>query len=150
MKISTFILINFIVAFLSDITLNDLSRAPLSNSHNLDTIKTLKIYFENKSILWAGVLAGLTIIFALVLLIVINKLLFKYWIPENWLDLLKFCILAFFIGYIVDIIIDKLNIFGNTLKPFYKKAGSGFWGAFAFVFSIVISFIIQKYLLPIL
>ena len=53
-------------------------------------------------------------------------------------------------GFISDIIIDKMNIFGNTLKPFYKLAGSGFWGGLAIAFSVVISYLIQIYLLPIL
>jgi hypothetical protein len=48
------------------------------------------------------------------------------------------------LGYSIDIIIDKLKIFGNDLDLYYKTAGAGLWGALAFVFSIIISYIIQK------
>jgi hypothetical protein len=37
-----------------------------------------------------------------------------------------------------------MKIFGNKLDRYYKELGAGFWGATAFVFSIVISYNIQK------
>jgi hypothetical protein len=62
----------------------------------------------------------------------------------------KFCVLAFIIGYILDIAIDKLKIFGNRLNTYYKALGAGLWGAIAFIFAIVISYFIQKTIIPLL
>ena len=148
MKSGTFILINFIVSFLSDVFLNDLSRKPLANRHNSKVIKSLTTYFNNKSIYASGIYAGFTIIFSLIVVMSVSKLLFGFWVPSTWFELLKFSLLAFPFGYIIDIAIDKLHIFGTSLDPYYKVAGAGFWGAVAFVFSIIISFIVQKYLVP--
>ena len=51
---------------------------------------------------------------------------------------------AFVVGYILDIIIDKYNIFGDSLKPYYKTAGSGLWGGIAIMFAMIISLFIIK------
>ena len=37
-----------------------------------------------------------------------------------------------------NIIIDKFNIFGEPLKPFYKEYGSGFLGGASVVFTILV------------
>ena len=54
----------------------------------------------------------------------------------------------------VDIAVDTELIavnaqidFGNELDLYYKVAGAGLWGALAFVFSIIISYIIQHILI---
>ena len=72
--------------------------------------------------------------------------LFGFVIPTNFTDLFYFCILAFLIGYILDILIYKFKIFGDRLNDYYKTLGAGLWGGLAFVFSIVISYFIQKYI----
>ena len=59
--------------------------------------------------------------------------------------MIKFILISFPLGYVIDIIIDKFKIFGNDLDLYYKIAGAGLWGALAFVFSIIISYIIQNY-----
>lgn len=140
MYIHTFILINFIVSFIADIVLNDLST-------NYNIITELKSYFKNKSIIEAGIYAGLTVISALIISIIISKYLYNFYIPINNNQLIKFNIIAFIFGYIYDILIHKLNIF-DGLDEYYKTYGSGLWGALAFIVSINISFIIQKYILP--
>ena len=61
-----------------------------------------------------------------------------FYIPHNITELIKFIGIAFPLGYVIDIIIDKLKIFGNDLNLYYKTAGAGLWGALAFVFSIII------------
>ena len=149
MNYYTFIFINFIVSFISDIVLNDL--ANLKQTKYISPIITsLKPYFKNKFIIESGFYAALTICLSLIFTTYINKLIFNFYIPNNNIELIKFIILAFIIGYIIDILIDKTDLFGKSLHPYYKIAGSGFWGAIAFVFSIKISYIIQKFLLPIL
>ena len=145
MNTGTFLFINFIVGFLADIFLNDLSRKPASQLLPSKIIQSLNTYFLNKSIIQAGVYAGLTVVVVLIPTIILFNLYFDVF--ENKL---LFTIFSFITGFISDIIIDKLNIFGNTLKPFYKLAGSGLWGGLAIAFSVVISYLIQFYLLPIL
>lgn len=145
MNIFTFLFINFIVAFVSDILLNDLSRKPLSLVFPSKIIQSLHIYFVNKSIVQAGIYAGLTVLIVLIPTILLFNLYF-----DVFRNKVLFSIFSFITGFISDIIIDKMNIFGNSLKPFYKLAGSGFWGGLAIAFSVCLSYIIQIYILPIL
>ena len=150
MKLATFIFVNFIVSIVSDIALNDISNPPKPFPFNSKIIDSLKPYFKNKSIIVSGIYAGITICLTLVGVCILSKVLFDFYVPNTLNELLKFCGLAFPIGFVVDIGIDKLKIFGKTLDPYYKIAGAGFWGAIAFIFSIIISYILQKYLIPIL
>ena len=150
MKFQTFVFINFIVSFLSDIVLNDISNPPKLIPFNSKIIDSLKPYFKNKSIIISGIYAGITICLTLLGVSLLSKTIYNFHTPNNFYELLKYLLLAFPIGYIVDMGIDKFNIFGKTLVPYYKIAGAGFWGAIAFVFSIMISFLLQKYLIPIL
>ena len=145
MKVSTFLFINFIIGFISDIILNDLSRKPASTIFPSKIIQSLNSYFVNKSIIQAANYAGLTVIIVLIPTILLFNLYFNLF--ENKL---LFTIVSFITGFISDIIIDKMNLFGNSLKPFYKLAGSGFWGGMAIAFSVFLSYLIQIYLLPIL
>ena len=57
MKPATFIFIVFVVSVMADITLNDLSRKPLSKHITSPIILALRPYFKEKSILVAGVYA---------------------------------------------------------------------------------------------
>jgi hypothetical protein len=145
MEVIIFIIINFIVSALSDVSLNLLTRNSLTKYYNLKIILSLIPYFKNKSIIKCAVYAGITIVVALLINILISKNLLGFSIPHNNTELIKFVGIAFPLGYVIDIIIDKLKIFGNDLNLYYKVAGAGLWGALAFVFSIIISYLIQKY-----
>lgn len=136
-SILIFSFLNFAVSFASDIVLNDLST-------NFKIVKSLQSYFNKQSILKSALDAGITVLFALIINMFFSYYLFGFIIPNNFTNLIYFCILAFVIGYIIDILIYKLHIFGNRLDDYYKELGAGFWGALAFVFSIVISYFIQK------
>ena len=138
-SIIIFIFLNFVVSFMSDIILNDLST-------NFNIIKPLQSYFYKQSIIKCAFDAGATVLFALVINMFFSYVLFGFIIPNNFTNLIYFCILAFFIGYILDILIYKFKIFGVRLNVYYKKLGAGLWGSLAFVFSIVISYFIQKYI----
>jgi hypothetical protein len=92
----------------------------------------------------SAIYAGLTIIVALLINILISKNIFGFYVPRNNNELIKFISIAFPLGYVIDIIIDKFKIFGNELDLYYKVAGAGLWGAIAFVFSIIISYLIQN------
>jgi len=143
--IKTFIFLNFLVSMFSDIVLNDLAK-----SNKYENIATLQPYFKDKYILEGAVYAGLTVISCLIILILISKLIFKFYMPTNNIDLLKYLIIAYPLGYLYDYLIYKFNIFGSSLDLYYEKLGAGHWGAIAFVFSIIISFYLQKYFIPIL
>jgi len=143
-SIYTFLFINFVVSFISDIVLNDLSK-----STNL-YFSSLEHYFRNKSIIEAGVYAGITIVIALLFQMLLSNMVMGFYIPKTGIELGKYCVLAYILGYIVDIAIEKLSIFGSTLEAFYRIVGSGHSGAIAFVFSIIISYLLQNKLLPIL
>jgi len=145
MEVIIFIIINFIVSALSDISLNLLTRNSLTKDYNLKIILSLRPYFKNKSMVKCAVYAAITIVIALLINILISKNLLGFYIPHNNAELIKFICIAFPLGYAIDIIIDKLKIFGNDLDLYYKVAGAGLWGALAFVFSIIISYLIQNY-----
>jgi H+/Cl- antiporter ClcA len=138
MKPITFIIINFFVSFFSDIVLNDLSR--------FNIIESLESYFNKQSIIKCAFIAGLTIVIALLINMACSYFLFSFMVPTNFIQLICFCILAFFIGYLIDIIIYRFKLI-DGLTNYYKSFGAGLWGAAAFVFSIVISYFIQKYIL---
>jgi H+/Cl- antiporter ClcA len=140
MKPITFIIINFFVSFFSDIVLNDLSR-----SNTIKSLRSLQLYF-NQSIIKCAFVAGLTVVIALLINMALSYFLFTFVIPTNFIQLTCFCILAFFIGYLIDIIIYRFKLI-DGLTNYYKEFGAGLWGAIAFVFSIVISYFIQKYIL---
>ena len=150
MNLHTFVFINFIVSFLSDIVLNDIANPPKPIPFKSKIIDSLKPYFKNKSIIISGIYAGITICITLVGVSLLSKIIYNFYVPNTFRELFKYLILAFPIGYVVDIGIEKLNIFGNSLVFYYKKAVAGFWGAIAFIFSIIIIFLLQKYLIPLL
>lgn len=150
MKLITFLIINFIVAMISDITLNDIANNKGPKFIKSDIILSLKPYFQHKSIILTSIYAGLTIGIATLILSLISKPTLGYYVPTNFKQLFIYLMPAFVIGFLLDITINKLNIFGDSLKSYYKLAGEGLWGALAFIFSIIISYLIQKYLLPLL
>ena len=55
MNIHIFLIINFIIGFVSDIVLNKLSY------YNVMKLNTLRPYFENKTIVEAALYAGITV-----------------------------------------------------------------------------------------
>jgi len=146
MKVETFILLNFIVGVISDIILNDFSRSSISNK----IIKSLEPYFLTNSIIEAGVYAGITVVAVIIPVIYVTKYLFNYKVPTTNKQILYTVIVSFVLGFIADILIDKLQIFGSLLDNYYNIAGAGLWGGIAISFSALISYILQKYLVPIL
>jgi len=134
-----FSLLNFGVSFISDIVLNDLST-------NFNLIKSLQSYFYKQSILKCAFDAGMTVLFGLIINMFFSYLLFGFSIPTNFKQLIYFCVLAFIIGYIIDVLIYKFKLFGKRLDNYYQTLGAGLWGGLAFVFSIIISYFIQNYI----
>jgi uncharacterized membrane protein len=134
-----FLFLNFCVSFVSDIVLNDLST-------HFNIIKSLKPYFQNKSILKCALDAGITVMIGILITMFFSFLLFGFLSPNTFVQLIYFCIIGFLIGYILDILIYKLHVFGNRLDAYYKAFGAGLWGAIAFIFSIIISYFLQKHI----
>lgn len=137
MNTTDFIIVNFFVGFFSDIFLNVISS-------NTKYLQSLRKYFNNISVTRAAIYAGLTIVSALIPTMLIYKILTNKYVPKSNKDLIYFIILTFIIGYVYDILIEQYNVFPD-LDEYYELYGAGFWGAFAFVFSVVISYLFLKY-----
>lgn len=137
MNTTDFIIVNFFVGFFSDIFLNVIS-------FNTKYLQSLRKYFNNLSVTRAAIYAGLTIVSALIPTMLIYKILTNKYVPKSNKDLIYFVILTFIIGYVYDILIEQYNVFPD-LDEYYELYGAGFWGAFAFVFSVVISYLFLKY-----
>lgn len=140
MKTFRFIIVLFLVSFLSDIVLNDLAHM---KSGQGEIIKSLRPYFANKSITMSGVYAGLTILSAFIPTSFIFNLVVgeRKWVPSTLKELVIMLAIAFPIGYLYDYLIYKLHIFGDALNDYYRIAGAGMWGALSFVFAIIITYI---------
>lgn len=138
-----FILLNFIISAVSDVALNLI--ANMNNIQNTSRIiAALKPYYKTKTMLKAAVYAGITIVIALIITMIITKILIGLVVPSNNMEVLKFIGIAFVTGFVIDKLIYKLKIFGDSLNEYYKEAGSGFWGALSFVFSITISYLLMQ------
>ena len=138
-----FIIINFCVAYVSDNVLNDLSKYS-----KIKAFKSLSPYFKKKSIVGAGIYAGLTVAIATILLMIIYNTIFNTYLPNTssfkyssstFMVYFIFFIIAYLIGYAMDVFIYKMNIFDN-LQTFYKEVGAGNGGALSFIFSLSLSF----------
>ena len=129
-----FILINFCVAYVSDNVLNDLSKYS-----KIKAFSSLSSYFKNKSIVVAGVYAGLTVAIATIALMFLYRMIFNEYFPSALSTYVVFFIIAYAIGYALDVFIYKMNIF-NNLQPFYNEVGAGNGGALSFLFSLTVSF----------
>ena len=141
------LLLYFLIGFISDMMLNYLSRQTYAPA----SIKALKVYFFRPSIpnavvrdIASGVNAGLTIVVALLLTMFFSHRIFKFSHPRSLSELYRFLLLAFPIGYTMDVLIYKTEFFGKTLTPFYEIAGAGFWGAMSLFFAIFIGYGLNK------
>jgi H+/Cl- antiporter ClcA len=138
-----FLLFNAKIAFLSDIILNILATRNigfLEKYSFMDSLKTLKPYFVNKSPFLAAFYALLTVIIIVGIIMKLFQIFYNKYLPETKKEVFIYLVLSFIVGYVGDILIYKLNIF-PLLKSYYKVVGKGLWGAIAIVFSVVISLI---------
>jgi hypothetical protein len=122
------------VSYVSDNVLNDLSKYTPYKAFT-----SLAPYFKNKSIVVAGIYAGLTVVFATILLLLFNRLFLNTYLPNSRSEFIITIFAAYVIGYALDVFIYKMNIF-DDLQLFYKTVGAGNGGALSFIFSLVISF----------
>ncbi len=149
-SIKAILLLYFFIGFISDLFLNYLSR----QSYAPNPIKALEIYFKRKSIkgelartIVSAFNAGLTIVLALIITMLLSKICLGFYHPMRLDQLYRFILLAFIVGYIADIIIYKMQLFGESLNPYYKETGAGLWGAIAFIFSVLICYGLVKMLI---
>jgi H+/Cl- antiporter ClcA len=138
-----FLLFNSFIAFFSDILLNILATKKIKFLEKypfMNSLKTLKPYFLNKSPIQAAFYALLTVIIIVGIIMKIFQIFYDKYLPENKKEIFIYLLLSFIIGYISDILIYKWNIFPK-LKTYYRVVGKGLWGAIAIVFSVFISLI---------
>jgi H+/Cl- antiporter ClcA len=138
-----FLLLNAKIAFFSDIILNILATKKikfLEKYSIMDSLKTLKPYFENKSMFKAAFYALLTVIVIVGIIMKIFQIFYNKYLPESSKEVFIYLVLSFIVGYVGDILIYKLNIFPR-LKTYYRVIGRGLWGAIAIVFSVFMSLI---------
>ena len=138
-----FLLLNAKIAFFSDILLNILSTKRikfLEKYSFMDSLKTLKPYFENKSMFKAAFYALLTVVIIVGIIMKIFEIVYDKYLPENKKEIFIYLVLSFIVGYIGDILIYKWNIFPR-LKNYYRVVGKGLWGAIAIVFSVSMALI---------
>ena len=142
-KITGFLLANFIVAALADITLNawaQLRTAPAS-------VRSLQPYFAQHSPLVAAIYAGLTVVSVLILVMVTSSYTLGFSVPMlHPVMLVKYLALALTLGFIADVLIAQWEVFGPSLRSYYRTVGAGWWGGFALVLSIVISIVVLRFL----
>ena len=140
---SLFLIFNALVGFFSDIILNILSTRKikfLEKYSIMDSLKTLKPYFENKSTFQAAFYALLTVVIIVGIIMKIFEIYYNKYLPETNKEYIIYLILTFVIGYIGDILIYKWDIFPR-LQKYYRVVGKGLWGAIAIVFSVFMSLI---------
>ena len=138
-----FLLLNAQIAFFSDIILNILATKKikfLEKYSIMDSLKTLKPYFENKSPFQAAFYALLTVIIIVGIIMKLFHVYYNKYLPESSKEIFIYLVMSFIVGYIGDILIYKLNIFPR-LKTYYRVVGKGLWGAIAIVFSVFMSLI---------
>ena len=136
MNIHIFLIINFIIGFVSDIVLNKLSY------YNVMKLNTLRPYFENKTIVEAALYAGITVYVIVGIISIIFKLLNKRYLPSTQKEYVIYLLLTFVIGFIADYIIYWIDIFPK-LELYYKEVGKGLWGGLAILFSVMIGLLIK-------
>ena len=138
-----FLLFNAKIAFLSDIILNILATKKikfLEKYSFMNSLKTLKPYFANKSPFLAAFYALLTVIIIVGIIMKIFQIFYDKYLPETSKEIFIYLVLSFIVGYVGDILIYKLNIFPR-LQKYYRVVGRGLWGAIAIVFSVFMSLI---------
>tara|TARA_Y100001958_G_C21126049_1_gene468765 strand:- start:478 stop:915 length:438 start_codon:yes stop_codon:yes gene_type:complete len=129
-----FLLLNFIIGFYSDILINILTK------NNISYLKSLKPYFNNKSVLKAALYAGITVLIIVYIIMKIYDYYYDKELPESKKEYLIYLLLTFIVGFISDIIINRINLFPK-LKTYYKNVGEGLWGGIAILFSVILSLI---------
>jgi len=130
-----FLIFNALIGFFSDVVINILTHM------NLSFLNSLKPYFDNKSVFKAAFYASITVLIIVGFIMELFYLIYDKYLPETKNEYIIFIILTFILGYISDIIINRVNIFPR-LKEYYKDVGEGLWGGFAIVFSVIISLIL--------
>lgn len=138
-----FLLFNTKIAFFSDILLNILANSNikyLKNSGFYNSLKTLKPYFQNKSMFQAAFYALLTVIIIVGIIMKIFQIFYDKYLPETSKEIFIYLVISFIVGYIGDILIYKLNIFPR-LQTYYRVVGKGLWGAIAIAFSVFMALV---------
>ena len=140
----TFLLQVFLIGIFSDIGLNLLSHQPWSPP----AIRALRPYFKHYGVTTSFLYAGLTSLgvatLGLISYLLLTRRSQQLFSPSIIIIHPIFLLgVMFIMGYLADVIIDKWNIFGPTLHPYYQKVGSGLWGGLAISFAAGISLFME-------
>jgi hypothetical protein len=131
-----FFFIGFLVSFFSDYVLRYATENGLLNTH-------LDQYFANISPFDTAFIAGYIIVLALLATSIVSKLLFHYFVPRNMKQFMKYCAIAFVVGYVADVYIMIMNFYPD-LKPYYEVYSAGFIGSITLLFVVILSYFIDK------
>ena len=132
-RILLFAAILFAVGFLSDVVLHAVHKR---------WVPSLAPYFRGQGYIWPGLAAGVTLLVALVPTLFLSQLLFGNPLPQGTnKEMIGFLLLAACVGAAIDWLIYKTRFFGGRLDLYYKTLGAGFWGAAAYVFALVVSWL---------
>lgn len=155
MKSIEILFISFWVGFVSDVVLNQMSRkSDIRKSNSI--MRSLKPYFDKHGPFVAGVYAGITTLvfvyasWLTTLYISSLKLkLFEYTIIPKEItqfSIITYSVILYLYGFVGDILIDELKLFGNSLDDYYKTAGRGHFGGLAILFAGVLTLFVGKFL----
>ncbi|MBP02780.1 MAG: hypothetical protein CMM25_08235 [Rhodospirillaceae bacterium] len=117
----------FFVGVFADIFLNVASRWEFAPS----SIKALLPYFDAHCAAVAAIYAGITTAIVGALGIALSR----FFLGNNSGLVSEICA-SFVAGFIADILIEKFQIFGPSLQPFFDEAGAGPWGGIAIAFAV--------------
>ena len=143
-NIFKFLLIVFIVGFVSDLILMYLSLELQINK----TIASLQPYFNNYG--WKSPFyAGITCVIASILCLAVYMLITQQYSIDIDINIMYIIVLGFIIGFMSDYLINIFKIFGNNLNSYYNVTGdilSAIYGALALVICIIAAILSKKIL----
>ena len=134
-----FAVILFIVSMMSDVVLDYASTLHGANK----ALKALIPYYTKYGSILAPILAGVTVL----TVYIINVVIFDIYVgifPHSSIKPFVFLSLAVILGILADFTIDTFHIFGDSLKQWYRLPFSYGWGFVAYLFALLISYIIDK------
>lgn len=140
LQLIAFLTTGFLVGAVSDIVLNDLSTFKQSG----EIITSLRSYFEKRTILFASFSAAMTILVAMILVSIVFSIITGSFYPRTLMEFIIYCAIGYPLGYLMDVLIYKMKVFGTDLDPYYEIAGAGHWGALSLMFAVVPSFLVTQ------
>ena len=140
LNILIFLLFSFILAAVSDLVVN-----VLSERINTPALQSIRPYFQKfgycRAMLNAGLITIIIMSFGLLIYYILTQSLTTNFFQFNGM--------IFLVGMLADLLVNKLNLAGNSLRPYYNHFGTlsaALWGglSMSFVFSLYYLFSMIK------